>query len=73
VIAHLSYVMCDECGTPAAPAGNAAEARAEARRVGFVYKDGRDLCKEHGGHLSPEREAELAAMDEMQRQGSPQS
>ncbi|HET7455427.1 MAG TPA: hypothetical protein VFJ76_07900 [Solirubrobacterales bacterium] len=46
MIARLSYVMCDECGNPGAPADNAREARAEARRQGFVRIDGRDLCKE---------------------------
>lgn len=47
MIAHLSYVMCDECGSPAEPADDAKEARGLARRVGFVrLEDGRDLCRE---------------------------
>lgn len=46
MIAHLSYVMCDECGNPAELADNAKEARAEARRQGFKHMGQRDICRE---------------------------
>jgi hypothetical protein len=45
----LSYVMCDRCGAPADPADEVAEARAIARRAGFIRAAaGRrryDICK----------------------------
>lgn len=44
MIARLSYVMCDECGDPAEACDDATEARRLARGVGFVRRDGRDLC-----------------------------
>jgi hypothetical protein len=45
VIAHLSYVMCDGCANPAEVSDDAQEARAVAKRQGFVRTDdGRDLC-----------------------------
>lgn len=47
MIATMVYVMCDECGDPAPMADSAAEARAQARREGFVRRDGRDLCPNH--------------------------
>jgi RNA polymerase-binding transcription factor DksA len=44
VIAHLTYVMCDQCGNPADAADAAAEARAIARAQGFISRPGFDLC-----------------------------
>lgn len=46
MIAHLSYVMCDECGDPAEAIGEGAKAAREiARAQGYVRTDdGRDLC-----------------------------
>lgn len=56
MIGRLSYVMCDECGNPGAPADGAKEARAEARRQGFVRtEDGRDLCPEHRPDAATEK------------------
>lgn len=46
MIAHLSYVMCDGCGSPAEVADDAKEARRYAKRQGFVRVDRRDLCRE---------------------------
>ena len=43
-IYHMSYVACDNCGDPAECADSAAEARAAARRVGFVRVGRQDLC-----------------------------
>lgn len=48
MIAHLSYVMCDGCGSPAEPADDAKEARALARRQGFV-RGALDLCPQCQG------------------------
>jgi hypothetical protein len=45
MIARLSYVMCDSCGTAAPAADDAEEARALARAEGFVRRDRRDLCR----------------------------
>lgn len=45
VIAHMSYVMCDRCGNPAELADDAKEARAAARREGFVCA-ALDLCRQ---------------------------
>lgn len=46
MIRHLSYVSCDRChGWPTEPvAEGAKEARAVARREGYVRRDGQDLC-----------------------------
>lgn len=44
MINRMSHVVCDECGTPGEMADDAKEARASARREGFVRVDGRDLC-----------------------------
>jgi hypothetical protein len=46
VIAHLSYVMCDECGSPGEVSDDADEARAVAKAQGFVRIEGRDLCRD---------------------------
>lgn len=44
MIAHLSYVMCDQCGDRAPPADKVKKAQRQARLVGFIRLDGRDLC-----------------------------
>ena len=51
MIAHMSYVMCDGCGNPAAMADDAIEARDMARDEGFIRRrfPGRgrlDLCRD---------------------------
>lgn len=43
-IGRLSYAKCDRCGDPAPPADSAAEARDEARRLGWIFADGEDIC-----------------------------
>lgn len=51
MIAHMSYVMCDRCGNPSELADNAKEARALARREGYLRigagrRDAEDLCRQ---------------------------
>lgn len=56
MIAHLSYVMCDECGNPAEPVGEGAKAaRERSRAEGFVRRDGRDLCRRCANADAPPR------------------
>jgi hypothetical protein len=65
-IAHLSYVMCDGCGTPAGGddfmADDAREARRLAKLAGFVTRaeDGwlRDLCPKCRPEETPDPEPE---------------
>jgi hypothetical protein len=51
MIAHLSYVTCDRCGTPAQPGDDANAARAIARREGFVRVPGAWICGRGAGLL----------------------
>jgi hypothetical protein len=53
-IYHLSYVVCDECETPAQPGDDATDARNIAASEGFVRKGKRDLCRKCRPAPAPE-------------------
>lgn len=43
-IAHMSYVLCDECGNPGPLGDGSKEARMLAGRSGWVMRVSYDLC-----------------------------